>query len=393
MKNRSVETSSSCTYDVIVIGLGAMGSAAAYQLSKRGQRVLGIEQFYPAHDKGSSHGSTRIIRRSSFEHPSYVPIAARSYEIWEELEQATSRKLVTNTGGFFIGAPDENYVKGSIESARTHGIEHEVLNAEELNRRFPQITARADQVAYYEPAMGVVKPEASIIAQQQLAQQNGADLHFGETVLEWSADADRDWVQVRTDEATYEARRLVFTIGAWAPHLLGNMELPIEIERHWLFWYEPKDGSLNEFRSGTFPLVNVIADDGVAFSSWPVFGSDRVMKATFIEGSAKLCTPETMNSEEVSPQEIKRMEHALRQYVFKGAGRLVSTGACMFTNTPDRNFVLSLHPEYSNISVATAMSGHGFKYSAAVGEILAELAINGSTKYDIKIFDPLRFRT
>lgn len=378
------------SYDVIVIGLGAMGSAAAYQLSKRGQRVLGLEQFYPSHAKGSSHGTTRIIRRSAFEHPSYVPIGARSYEIWEELEQATGRTLVTNTGGFFIGSPEEEYVKGSIESARAHGIPHEVLDPEEIHRRYPQVRVRDDQIGYFEPSMGVVKPEGAIIAQQQLALRNGADLHFGETVLDWEADAENDRVTVRTEEGVYEARRLVITLGAWAERLF-RMNLPLEIERHWLFWFEPEEGSLEQFRSDVFPIVNVVADDGVAFSSWPAFGSDTVMKATFIEGHAERCTPETMTAAELSPAEIERMEYALRQYVPAGVGRLESSGSCMFTNSPDREFVLALHPDHENVAVAAGMSGHGFKFSAAVGEILAELAVEGETKYDIEAFRPDRF--
>lgn len=378
-------------YDVIVIGLGIMGSAAAYQLSKRGQRVLGLEQFTPAHDKGSSHGTTRMLRKSSFEHPAYVPLGLRSYEIWEELEQATGRKLVTKTGGFYIAAPDEAYVQGSIDSARAYGIDHEVLDAPELQRRFPQVTARADQVAYYEPDMGVVKPEKCVLAQQQLAQRNGAEIHFGETVLGWEADGDRDRVHVRTDEGRYTARRLIISAGAWAPRLLSDMELPLEIERHWIFLFEPREGTLDDFHVGKFPLINVVADDGIAFTSWPVYGTEQVVKATFVHIDADPCTPETMTTQEVSPDELARIKRSLQQYVPNAAGRLVNTLSCMYTNAPDEHFVISTHPSHSNVVVAAGMAGHGFKFAPAIGEILADLAIDGETAYDIDLFSPSRF--
>lgn len=332
-----------------------------------------------------------MLRKSSFEHPAYVPLGLRSYEIWAELEEATGRTLVTKTGGLYIGAPDEVYVQGSIESAEEYGIEHEVLNAEELRRRFPQVTAREDQVAYYEPDMAVVKPENCVLAFQQLAQKQGAELHFGETVLEWGADSDRDWVQVRTNEGTYEARRLVIAAGAWAPRLLQDMEIPLEIERHWIFLFEPKGSSLSDFAVGTFPLVNVVDDDGIAFTSWPVYGSEEVVKATFVHIDADLCTPETMTTEPVSPDELAHITRSLQQYVRNAAGELVSTLSCMYTNAPDEHFVISPHSSHDNVIVAAGMAGHGFKFAPAVGEILADLSIDGDTTYDIDLFSPARF--
>ena len=379
------------TYDVIVIGLGAMGSSAAYQLAKRGQRVLGLEQYYPAHAKGSSHGTTRMIRKSAFEHPDYVPLGQRSYELWEELEQLSGRRLVTNTGGLYIGSPEEHYIKGSIETARAYGIEHEVLSSDELRRRYPQIMVKDEQIAYSEPDMGVVTPGKCILAYQQLAQRSGADLHFGEKVLRWEADSDKDWVRVHTDEATYEAKRLVITIGAWASVLLEEMNMPLQIERHWIFWFEPEESALESLRVEKFPLVNVVADGGVAYTSWPAFGEEQVVKATFVDIDAEVCTPETMLLPSASQEEIASITRNVQQYVPSAAGPLVSMESCMYVNAPDEHFVISSHPHHSNVAVAAGMAGHGFKFTPVVGEILADLAIDGQTSYNIELFHPKRF--
>lgn len=387
----SAEPSSGDIYDVIVIGLGAMGSSAAYQLAKRGERVLGLEQFYPAHSRGSSHGTTRMIRKSAFEHPDYVPLGKRSYELWDELEQLTGRKLVTNTGGLYIGSPEEHYIKGSIDTARAFGVDHEVLDSAEVRRRYPQVMTRDGQIAYSEPDMGVVTPGKCILAYQQLAQKHGAELHFAETVLEWEADADRDHVRVRTDEGTYEARRLLITTGAWATRLLSELDLPLQIERHWIFWFEPQEGALEDLRVGKFPLVNVVADGGVAYTSWPAFGEEPLVKATFVDIDAEVCTPETMLLPEASAAEIAGIRRNVEKYVPSAAGRLVSMESCMYVNAPDEHFVISAHPDHANVAVAVGMAGHGFKFTPVVGEILADLAIDGETAYDITLFSPARF--
>lgn len=392
-KMSSVSTASAVngSYDVIVIGLGAMGSAAAYELSRRGQRVLGLEQYFPGHDKGSSHGSTRLIRKSSFEHPTYVPLGLRAYEAYAELEKAAGRRLVTKAGGLYVGAPNESYVRQTIENAKLHNIEHAVLDREELSRRYPQVAARDDQIAYYESDIGVVAPGKCIIAQQQLAQQNGADLHFSEAVLSWEADDAHDWVRVHTEEGVYEAPRLVITPGAWAPRLLADMGVPIEIERHWIFWFKPLDGHLEELRVGNYPLVTVVDDEGVAFTSWPAFGNEDLVKATFVHIDADACTPETMTTEPISSKELAHIKRSMEKYVPGGAGELVDMQACMYTNAPDEHFVICKHPGHDNVSVAAAMAGHGFKFAPVVGEILADLTIDGKTDYDIELFNAARF--
>lgn len=378
-------------FDVIVIGLGGMGSAAAYQLAKRGKRVLGLEQFQPAHANGSSHGSTRIIRQSAFEDPAYGPLGMRAYELWKELEEVSSRKIVTRTGGVFVGSPKNRTVAKTIESARQNHVDHEVFEGRELERRYPQLRVPSGQIAYFEPGMGVVSPEETILAHHEVAKANGAKLHFNEAVAEWSVNEENGNVRVVTDSAEYTAEKLVIASGAWAPRLLGDIGVEFEIERHWMFWFEPESDSLEEFRVGRFPLFNLETDDGTALSCWPAFGEETRLKATFIEGAAELCTPETMNEVEVSQGDVELMAETIKKYVPDAAGKFLEAGACMYTNAPDCHFVISTHPKHRNVALAAGMSGQGYKYAPVVGEILADLAIEGRTRHNIELFDPKRF--
>jgi sarcosine oxidase len=228
------------SYDVIVVGLGGMGSAAAYHLAARGQRVLGLERHTPAHDKGSSHGGSRITRQSYFEDPAYVPLLLRSYELWEQLARDSGEDVLALTGGLFLGRPDSVTVAGSLRAAREWDLPHEVLSSAEVSRRFPTFTPAEDEVALYEAKAGFVRPETTVAAHLALAARAGADLHFTEPVLSWESTAGG--VRVTTAEGTYEAGRLVIAPGAWAPQLLADLGVPITIERQVMYWFEPLRG-------------------------------------------------------------------------------------------------------------------------------------------------------
>ena len=212
------------THDVIVAGLGGMGSAAAYQLAGRGQRVLGLERFSPAHDRGSSHGRSRIIRQAYFEGSEYVPLLLRAYELWEQLEEETGQQLMTLTGGLMIGREDGELVSGSVRSAEEHGLPYEMLDAAEIRRTFPAYAPGPETIALYEEKAGFVRPEETVKAHLDQASSSGADLRFGEPVLSWEASGDG--VRVETPKSTYEAGRLVISPGAWAPQLLADLDLP-----------------------------------------------------------------------------------------------------------------------------------------------------------------------
>lgn len=374
------------THDVIVAGLGGMGSAAAYQLAGRGQRVLGLERFSPAHDRGSSHGRSRIIRQAYFEGSEYVPLLLRAYELWEQLEEETGQRLMTLTGGLMIGREDGELVSGSIRSAEEHGLPHEMLDAAEIRRSFPAYAPGPETVALYEEKAGFVRPEETVKAHLDQASSSGADLRFGEPVLSWEASGDG--VRVETPKSTYEAGRLVISPGAWAPQVLADLDLPLEVIRQVMFWYEPKNG-LEPFLPERFPIFIWEPEDGNMFYGFPAQDADRGVKAAFFRAGGVPTSPDTIDRE-VYEEEIGFLRSYLAEHVPELAGRCLDARACMYTNTPDEHFVISAHPEHPQVVIACGFSGHGYKFCSVVGEIVADLAIEGSTRHPIDLFSPAR---
>ena len=376
------------SFDVIVIGLGGMGSAAAAHLAARGRRVLGLDQFQPAHARGSSHGRSRVIRLAYFEHPAYVPLLLRAYELWERLERDSGRSLLTRTGGLMIGRPHSDVVSGSLRSAQTHGLAHEMLDAAALKRRFPPFTPQPGDVALYEERAGVIRPESAIHGHLALAARDRADLRFDERVVDWHALASGE-VAVRTTRGRYEAARLVLAPGAWAPGLFRLPALPLEIERQVLYWFAPPGGTA-PFAPDRFPIYIWDRGDGVQFYGFPV-DELGVKVAFFRTGHAARCTPDEIDRA-VHPEEIRAMREALAPCIPElSAGSLVETVTCMYTLTPDHHFVIGLHPNHSQVVIASPCSGHGYKFATVVGEILADLAIDGTTRHPIDLFTPTRF--
>ena len=374
-------------YDVIVIGLGGMGSAAAYHLAARGQRVLGLEKFTPAHDKGSSHGGSRIIRQSYFEDPAYVPLLLRAYELWEQLALDSGREVYRMTGGLFSGPPDSLTVAGSLRAAREWSLPHEVLDADEIRLRYPTFTPAPGNVAVYEAKAGFARPEMTVQAHVDLATRAGAELHFGEPVLEWTDTAGG--VRVRTERGEYTAGQLVICPGAWAPQLLADFGIPITIERQVLYWLDPV--------GGTAPFENhpIFIDehaDGQQIYGFPAIdGPGGGVKVAFFRKGI-VCTPETIDRE-VRDSEIAEMRSRTAELLPALDGPCVHTATCMYSNTPDEHFVIARHPDSTNVTVACGFSGHGFKFVPVVGEILADLAIGGETSHPISLFDPRRLVT
>jgi sarcosine oxidase len=376
------------TYDAIVVGLGGMGSATAYQLAGRKRRVLGLERFSPAHDKGSSHGRSRIIRQAYFEGPAYVPLVLRAYELWERLEEETGEELMTLTGGLMIGRREGELVSGSMESANEHDLPYELLDAGELRERFPPFSPDPETVALYEENAGFVRPEESVKAHLDRASSLGADLRFEEPVLSWEAPGEG--VRVETHEGSYEAERLVISPGAWAPQLLAELGLPLEVERQVMYWFEPKNGR-GPFLPERFPIFIWEPDDANMFYGFPTQDDDRGVKVAFFRAGGVPTTPETIDRD-VHQGEIDLIRGYLAEYVPTLAGRCLDARACMYTNTPDEHFVISQHPEFEQVTIACGFSGHGYKFCSVVGEILADLAIEGSTRHPIDLFSPARLR-
>jgi sarcosine oxidase len=375
------------SYDVIVVGLGGMGSATAYQLAGRGKRVLGLEKFSPAHDRGSSHGRSRIIRQAYFEDPAYVPLLLRAYELWEQLERETGRELMTLTGGLMVGRREGELVSGSSRSAEKHGLPYELLDADEIKDRFPPFSPDPDTVALYEEKAGFVKPEETVRAHLDRAASLGAELRFEEPVLSW--EAVPSGVRVETPEGSYQAERLVISPGAWAPQLLAGLGLPLEVTRQVMYWFEPK--RLPElFSPDRFPIFMWEPEDGSVFYGIPD-GLDGGVKAAFHHVGGTACTPETLNKE-VRDTEVSRIRERLATHVPDLAGRCLEAKACMYTNTPDEHFVISVHPELEQVAIACGFSGHGYKFCSVVGEILADLATEGSTRHPVGLFSPARLK-
>ncbi len=384
---------SASSFDVIVLGLGGMGSAAAYQLAVRGRRVLGLERHSAAHDKGSSHGQSRVIRQAYFEDPAYVPLLLRAYELWEQLERETGRELLTQTGGLMIGTPESTVVAGSIRSAREHGLAHEILDAAEIRRRFPPFRPEPGIVALYEKKAGFVRPEHSVQAHLDRAAQLGAVLHFEEPVLSWEAFPAGSGVRLTTAKGTYTAEQLVLAPGAWAPQILAELGLPLAVERQVMYWFDPV-GGVEPFLPDRFPIYIWQTEEGLLFYGFPAHEGPRGgAKVSFfrLHGVPSACTPESIDRQ-VHPEEVARMRSAVAERIPALNGTYLFAKTCMYTNTPDEHFVIAVHPRHPQVAVAAGFSGHGYKFASVVGEILADLATHGQTRHPIGLFTSERFR-
>lgn len=371
-------------YDVIVLGLGGMGSAAAYHLAARGQRVLGLERFTPAHDHGSSHGGSRIIRQSYFEDPAYVPLLLRSYELWEKLKRDSGIDVYSVTGGLFMGPEDSTTFSGSLRASEQWDLDHDVLTATEVHRRFPAFDPPSGQMALYESMAGFARPEATVQAHIDLALKSGAELHFGEPVTSWSDGGDG--VIVTTEAGTYRAGQLVVCPGAWAPKILSDIGIAIRIERQVMYWIDPVAGSAS-MEDGPIYIHETDQVEQI-YGFPPIDGPGGGAKVAFFR-KGEDCTPETIDRTVHSHEKEAMLERVGR--LLPGlTGSILDTATCMYSTTPDENFVIARHPGHRNVTVACGFSGHGFKFVPVVGEILADLAIDGVTAHPIALFDPNR---
>jgi sarcosine oxidase len=377
--------------DVIIAGLGAMGSAAAYQLAQRGKRVVGLERFTPAHDKGSSHGESRVIRQAYFEDPAYVPILIRAYELWERLQRDTKTDLLYLTGGLMVGSQTSPLITGSIRSAQEHHLPHEVLDAHEIRRRFPPFIAAAGEVALHESKAGYLLPEECIRQQLGQAARYGADFHFEEPVESWKANIGGEGVEVTTGKGTYQAQHLIISCGAWEPQLLAEWELPLVVTRQVMFWFDPI-GGIEPFLPDRFPIYMCASEHRYIFYGFPAIDGKNGGVKVAIHGSDDVCTPDSIDRE-VREADLARMRARLAARIPALNGPLLKARTCMYTMTPDDNFVICKHPHYSTVTIAAGFSGHGFKMASVVGEILAELVTEGRTRHNIELFSPHRFNT
>ena len=371
-------------YDAIVIGLGGMGSAALYKLAQRDKRVLGIEQFGIAHDKGSSHGVTRIIRLAYHEHPSYVPLMRRAYQLWRDLEASAGEQILHITGSIDAGPPGSAYFAGSLQSCEEHNLPHQVLTSKELTGRFPGYRLPSETMAVFQDEGGFLLPERCISLFVEQAQELGAVVHTDERMLEWHPTGGG--VQVRTENGEYEAETLVISAGAWTSKLLPGLGASAVPERQALAWFETLRPEF--FTTEAFPVFNLMVDEG-NFYGFPEFGIPGFKLGRYHH------LEEIVDPDEIDREPNAQDEALLRDFTEKyfpdAAGETSSMKVCMFTNSPDEHFIIDRLPETPQVAVAAGFSGHGFKFSSVVGEILADLAVDGATRHDIGMFRVSRF--
>lgn len=361
------------TYDVIVIGIGAMGSAACHHLARRGARVLGLEQFDIPHELGSSSGVTRMIRLAYYEHPNYVPLLRRAYQLWEELEVESGQQLLYLTGGLYLGPPKGELVAGSLESARRHGLEHELLDRSELLRRFPQFRTPEDWLGLFENRAGFLMPQRAIAAQAELALRHGAELRAREPVIGWERDGAG--VSVKTATAQYHAEKLIVCGGAWSGRLLRDLEIPLRVTRQSMGWFWPR--TPKAFALGTLPVWAIENPDRSLYYGFPMIADVPGFKiARHCPGP--LADPDRVAREPL-PGDEADLRSGLGQFVPAGEGPLLALRTCLYTNSADGHFIIDRHPNSDRVILACGFSGHGFKFASVIGEILADLAMGGKT--------------
>jgi sarcosine oxidase len=380
--------------DVIVAGAGAVGSAALYQLARRGVKALAFDRFHPPHDRGSSHGETRITRLALGEGEHYVPFVRRSHEIWRELESETGETLLRQVGGLIYGRQSrrtrthgaDDFLNTTIAAALHYGIAHEVINSAEIASRFPPFKLQGDEWGYYEPEAGYVHPEACIAAQLKLARRHGAALQTSERVLRWETNGSS--VIVDTDRGRYEAGHLILCAGPWLAEM-PFLQRRAQIFRQVLFWFETEEPP-DDFAPERMPIFIRVPDaETEMFYGFPaVNGPGGGIKIAREQYDAP-GSPDAVSAA-VSQAEVEKM-HAVASPYLRISSRCLRALDCKYTVTPDFHFIIDHHPDSDRVWFASACSGHGFKHSAAVGEALAEMAATGQTKLDLRQFRMDRF--
>ena len=384
-------------FDTIVVGLGAMGSAAVYQLAKRGNRVLGLDRFSPPHANGSSHGESRIIRKAIGEGEEYVPLVLRAYELWREIEKETGQNLLTITGGLTLqsqkseavmhGRPD--FLDQAIRCAEKFNIRHEILDTAGI-KRFPQF-AVTDERAYFEYETGLLRPELCIEAQLQLARKRGAAVQVDEAVV--AVETSRSsGVTVKTSRGSYYAEKVIITAGPWVDHFLPSPYAHLfKVSRQVMYWFDIREDRCATFALPGFPIFIWIFGNGgeFGFYGFPTLDGKTIKVAT--EQFTALTDPDRAQRT-VGMEEKQAMYKGYVQGRLPGiSDRCTAAASCLYTTTPDSNFVIDVHPDNDRIIVASPCSGHGFKHSAAIGEALAEQVIDGNSKIDMSSFSLERF--
>ncbi len=372
------------TFDVIVLGLGGMGAATVFECAQRGQRVLGIEQFPLVHDRGSSHGQTRVIRQAYYEHPDYVPLLRRAYDRWYDLEQRCGSRLFVECGVLSLSPPGGEVVAGVTQAARAHGLPIETLSHADIQQRFPEFRVPSDYVGAFEPNAGYLYIEECVGAHLDAARAAGALLHSEERVIRWKATGSG--IEVETTHGRYSADRLIITAGPWAGRELQELGLPLEVLRKPLLWFDVAEPV--RLRRDRFPIYMVESPGGFYYG-FPVTDS-RGHKLARHDGGLLVADPLNPHREPI-PEDESDCRNFLETYIPAAAGRLLHHAVCMYTVTPDRHFILDVHPEHPRVVLGAGFSGHGYKFASVIGEVLADLSESGQSQLPINRFRLDRF--
>lgn len=384
-------------FDVIVVGLGAMGSATLYQLAQRGAKVLGIDQFDPPHTQGSTHGESRVTRLAVGEGSEYIPLVRRTHEIWRELESQTGESLLHISGGYILCPLDGgagwhgggNFAVKTAVLAQQFGIEHELLSADEIRQRHPIVRVENHFQAYYEPTGGVVDPEAAVRTQLRIAKELGARAVVNEPVLDVNANASG--VTVVTANGRYQADKVIISAGAWVKHFLPERwQRPFQIYRQAMYWFAAED--LSRFSVEQFPFLLWIGEtEEDYFGAFPVAKGNKPAVKLLTEQYIETCDPTTVSRDVTQAEIAEFTERFVPRKLHYLTQRCLAAHACLYTVTPDEHFVIDWHPESERIMIVSPCSGHGFKHSAAIGESVAQWVWDGKSEIDLSKFSLDRF--
>lgn len=375
------------TYDLIVIGVGGMGSAIVAHAAAQKLRVLGLEQFSIPNIRGSSHGATRILRLGLHEGPTYVPLVLRAVELWRELGDKIGTPIFHNCGGLDVALPSSSIFKGAKAACEKFGIAHEILDAAETTRRFPAVQPGKDMLTVFQPGSGFVLPELAITAHVNLALERGAEIHGHERVLEWEPRAGKHLI--RTDRSTYEARQVIFSAGAWMGKLLAKENVPVVPERMVLGWFSPKINRAH-FQPNRLPIWIIDAPEIGHFYGFPIHGIPGFKLGRLREIPSPAIDPDLPRREPDKEDEAD-MRRFIKEIFPDADGPVLSMETCFFENSPDRAPIIDRLPGMEGAWIVGGFSGHGFKFCSAVGEVMADLVTTDSTSFDLRPFRFSRF--
>ncbi len=371
-------------YDAIVLGTGGVGAAALYELARRGRRAIGIDRFNPPHDRGSTHGHTRVIRQAYFEHPNYVPLLVESYRLWRELEQKAGQRLLHQIGLTQIGPADGVVVPGVLRAAEEHRLPIERLTAAEVRQRWPGIHVDDDLAGVYEPAAGYLLVENCVQSHLDAARAAGAELLAETEVVAWSVDGPE--IRVRTTNDEIAAERLIITAGAWASQMLLGLKHRLIVRRKSLFWFAANSAEY-DVNSG-FPVFLFELPEGV-FYGFPKLDA-RGVKFAEHSGGRAVHDPLVVDRT-IDPAEQRRLVDVLSRCLPGVSRDVTDHSVCLYTMSPDEHFIVDRHPQHENVVFAAGLSGHGFKFAPVLGRALADLALDGGSELPIGFLSLARF--